>query len=87
MLLSNEELAASFRVLALEDGRMNLLRSICCFFGGRCAVEEPKPTKETRRGEPPVPEGDLGQTEAELEKTGKEQMSHMEAGGASKATH
>jgi hypothetical protein len=30
------------------------------------------------RGEPLVSEGDLGQKEAELEKTGKEQMSHME---------
>jgi hypothetical protein len=28
--------------------------------------------------------GNLGQTEAELEKTGKEQMSHMEGGKASK---
>ena len=63
---------------------MNLLRSICCLFAGRCAVDEPKPTKETMRGEPPVSEGDLGQKEAELEKTGKEQMSHMEGGGASK---
>ena len=36
-------------------------------------MEEPKPTKETMRGETPVSEGDLGQKEAELEKTGKEQ--------------
>jgi hypothetical protein len=43
---------------------MNLLRSICCLFAGRCAEEEPKPRKETVRG-------DLGQTEAELEKAGK----------------
>ena len=62
---------------------MNLLRSICCLFAGRCAPEEPKPTKETLRGEPPVSEGDLGQKEVELEKTGKERMSHMEGGEAS----
>jgi hypothetical protein len=63
---------------SLEDERINLLRSICCLFGGRCAVEEPRPTKDMTRGEPLVSEGDLGQKEAELEKTGKEQMSHME---------
>jgi hypothetical protein len=50
---------------------MNLLRSICCLFGGSCA-EEPKATNER-----PVA-ADLGQEEAESEKTGKEQMSHME---------
>jgi hypothetical protein len=50
---------------------MNLLRSICCLLAGRCAEEEPKPTKEIVRG-------DLGQTEAELEKAGKERMEHME---------
>ena len=61
---------------------MNILRSLCCFFGGRCGVEEPKSTKETTRGETVVSEGDLGQREADLEKTGKEQMSHMEGGGA-----
>jgi hypothetical protein len=49
---------------------MNLLRSICCLFAGRCA-EEAKPRKETVRG-------DLGQKEAELEKAGKERMEHME---------
>ena len=59
----------------MEDARMNLLRSICCLFAGRCAGEEPK---EAVRGEPSVPKGDLGQKEADLEKTGKEQMSHME---------
>ena len=62
---------------------MNLLRSICCLFAGRCAVEEPK-TKGTVRGEPPFSEADLGQTEADLEKTGKEQMNHMEGGDAKK---
>jgi len=25
---------------------MNLLRSFCCLFGGRCAEEEPKPTQK-----------------------------------------
>jgi hypothetical protein len=65
---------------------MNLLRSICCLFAGGCAVEEPKPTKETMRGKPAVSEADLGQTEAELEKSGKEQMGHIEGGKASKPT-
>jgi hypothetical protein len=54
---------------------MNLLRSICCLFGSRCEGEEPKPTKDTMRDKPPA---DLGPKEAELEKTGKEQMGHME---------
>ena len=63
-----------------------LLRSLCCLFGGRCGVEEPKPTKETGRGDTPNSEGDLGQKEAELEKTGKEQMSHMEGGAATGRT-
>jgi hypothetical protein len=53
---------------------MNLLGTICCLFAGRCAGEEPK------RGEAAVPKGDLGQAEAELEKTSKEQLSHMEGG-------
>jgi hypothetical protein len=60
---------------------MNLLRSICCLFGSGCEGEEPKPTKDAMRDEPPA---DLGQKEAELEKTGKEQMGHMEGGDASK---
>ena len=34
---------------------MNLLRSICCLFAGRCAGEELKPTKEAMRGEPSAP--------------------------------
>jgi hypothetical protein len=62
----------------MEDLAMNLFRSICCLFAGRCAGEEPKPTKETMRDEAPVSEGDLGQTEATLEKTGKDRMEHME---------
>jgi hypothetical protein len=57
---------------------MNLLQSVCCLFGSRCASEEPKPTKDAMRREGSVSEGDLGQTEAGLEKTGKEQMGHME---------
>jgi len=54
---------------------MNLLRSICCLFAGRCAEEEPKAAKEPVRG-------DLGQTEAELEKAGKERMEHMQGNKA-----
>ena len=61
---------------------MNLLQSLCCLFGGRCGSDEPMPAKETGRADPPGSEGDLGQKEAELEKTGKERMSHMEGGGA-----
>jgi hypothetical protein len=57
---------------------MNLLGTICCLFAGRCAGEEPK------RGEAAVPKGDLGQAEAELEKTSKEQLSHMEGGETGK---
>ena len=56
---------------------MNLLRSICSLFGTRCA-EEPKATNER-----PVA-ADLGQEEAESEKTGKEQMSHMEGSASNK---
>jgi hypothetical protein len=63
--------------VGIEDGGMNLLRSICCLLGGRCAAEEPKPTKETMGGKRTVAEGDLA--EAELEKTGKEQMGHTGA--------
>ena len=51
---------------------MNLLRSICGFFGSSCASEESKATNE-----PPMA-ADLGQEEADLEKTGKKQMGHME---------
>jgi hypothetical protein len=67
-----------------EEDRMSLLRSICCLFAGRCAGEEPKPTKETMRTAAPGSEADLGQKEAELEKSGKEQMSHMEGGDTAK---
>ena len=74
----HERRVAVVRAQQLEDDRMNLFRSICCLFAGRCAEDEPKPTKETMRGEAPVSEGDLGQTEATLEKAGKERMEHME---------
>jgi len=55
---------------------MNLLRSICSLFGSRCAGEEPKAANDR-----PIA-ADLGQEEAELEKTGKAQMSHMESGAS-----
>jgi hypothetical protein len=61
---------------------MNLMRSICCLFAG-CGVEESKPNRATK-AEPA--EADLGQTEAELEKTGKERMSHMEGSKTGKLT-
>jgi hypothetical protein len=56
---------------------MGLLRSICCFFGRRCAGEEPRPTRETTRGEAPR---DLGQKEAEREKASEDRLRHMEGG-------
>jgi hypothetical protein len=62
-------------VFGLRPDTMSLRWPMC--------VEEPK-TKGTVRGEPPFSEVDLGQTEADLEKTGKEQMSHMEGGDATK---
>ena len=61
---------------------MSLLRSICCLFGGRCAEEEPKSTRDTMRRATPGSQADLGQKEAEQERTGKEQMGHMEVGQA-----
>ena len=63
---------------------MSLLRSICCLFGGRCAEEEPKPPNETTRSAAQASR-DPGQKEAEMEKSGKEQMSHMEDGGTAKS--
>jgi hypothetical protein len=65
---------------------MSLLRSICCLFGGRCAEEEPKPTNKTTRRAASDAQADLGQKEAQLEKSGKEQMSHMEGGAKAKST-
>ena len=52
---------------------MNLLRSICCLFGNRCSSDELKSGTAGKS----VP-ADLGQKEADLERTSKEQMSHME---------
>ena len=65
---------------------MSLLRAMCCLFGGRCAGEEPKPTKESMRTAMTGSQADLGQEEAEREKSGKEQMSHMEGGTKAKST-
>jgi hypothetical protein len=56
---------------------MNLFRSMCCLFGGRCAEEEPEPTTDTMRREAA---GDLGQREAEREKASEDQLGHMEGG-------
>ena len=64
---------------------MSLLRSICRLFGGRCAEEEPKPPNETTRSAAQASR-DPGQKEAEMEKSGKEQMSHMEGGTKAKST-
>jgi hypothetical protein len=69
-----------------EEDLMSLLRSICCLLAGRCAGEEPKPPKETMRSAAPRSQADLGQKEAELEKSGKERISHMEGGGTAKTT-
>jgi hypothetical protein len=57
---------------------MNLLRSMCCFFGGRCAEEEPKPREAVRREAP----SDLGQKEAERERASEDQLRHMERGAS-----
>ena len=61
---------------------MNLLRSICCLFSSGCG-EKAEPTG-TRQREASGPKADLGQTEADLEKSGKEQMGHMEGDEAQK---
>jgi hypothetical protein len=63
---------------------MALLRSICRLFGSRCAEEEPKPTTETRRREAL---GDLGQKEAERERTSEDQLGRMEGGATSTPRH
>ena len=55
---------------------MNLPQLMCCFFGGRCVEEEPKPT--TTRGERPA---DLGQREAQREKASEDQLGRMEGEG------
>jgi hypothetical protein len=58
---------------------MNLLRSICCFFTGPCATQEPEPKLRGRS------EADLGQKEAELKKASEEELRHMEGGTAAEA--
>ena len=63
---------------------MNILQSICCLFSRGCGEQ---PTS-TPRAESPGAKADLGQTEAGLERTGKEQMGHMggdEAGDSRQA--
>jgi hypothetical protein len=62
---------------------MNLLRSVCCFFGGRCAEEQPRPTTGSTRREAPV---DLGQREAEREKASEDQLGRMEGEGGATTT-
>ena len=52
---------------------MNILQSICCLFSRSCGGQ----TTSTPRDESRGAKADLGQTEAGLEKTGKEQMGHM----------
>ena len=52
---------------------MNILHSICCLFSRDCGEQ----TTSTPRDELAGAKADLGQTEAGLEKTGKEQMGHM----------
>ena len=59
---------------------MNRLRSICGFFGSSCAGEESKATNA-----PPIA-ADLSQEEADLEKTGKKQMGHMEGTSGAKTS-
>ena len=59
---------------------MSMLQTMCRLF--RCAGE-PEPTKESMRT---ATTSDLGQKEAELEKSGKEQMSHMECSATAKST-
>jgi hypothetical protein len=62
---------------------MNLRQVMCCFFGGRCAEEEPRPRTETRRREAP---GDLGQREAEREKASEDHLGRMEGEGGTTAS-
>ena len=62
---------------------MNLLRSFCCLFGGRCAEEEPRRTTETPREQAPA---DLGQREAQREKATEEQLGRMEGEGGTSAS-
>ena len=55
---------------------MSLLQSICSLFSRGCG-EPSEPTTSAGRNELPAAKADLGQTEAALEKTGKDQMGHM----------
>ena len=64
---------------------MGLLQTMCRLFGSRCAGE-PEPTKESMRTATTSSQADLGQKEAEMEKSGKEQMSHMEGGTTAQST-
>ena len=52
---------------------MHLMRSLCSLFGGKC-------TEDTQAAKEHPVAADLGQEEAELERVGKEQMSHMKTG-------
>ena len=52
---------------------MNILQSICCLFSRSCGEQTTSTPRDKSRGA----KADLGQTEAGLEKTGKEQMGHM----------
>jgi nicotinamidase-related amidase len=61
-------------IAAGGDDLMNLLRSMCCLFGGRCAEQEPKPATDKAEGEAP---GDLGQRDAESEKADKDRLRNM----------
>ena len=54
-----------------------MLQSICCLFSRSCDERSERSTS-TRRNELPSAKVDLGQSEAGLEKTGKEQMGRME---------
>ena len=52
---------------------MQLMRSICSLFGGKC-------TDDTKAAEEPPVAANLGQEEAKLKRAGKEEMSHMKTG-------
>jgi hypothetical protein len=58
---------------------MNLPQLMCCFFGGRCAEEEPRRMTAAPREQAP---GDLGQREAEREKASEDKLRHMDEGRA-----
>ena len=62
---------------------MNLSQVMCCFFGGRCAEEEPRSRTESTRREAPA---DLGQREAEREKASEDQLGRMEGEGSTTAS-